>query len=134
MTNTDTTLKSRSDLVSVITDNDPEEKNTIWVNGQPQSIKELVDQELYTLAREEYKNIKDIWRNVPNLRAAYNIGGGSLVLKPYLIELNREDSNFPMEFASLNDGVWMIARAYFKILLMYCKQKGISVDEAITTG
>lgn len=127
-------FKSRSDLVSVITNQDPEEKNTVWINGQPQSIKEIVDQELYTLAREEYKNLKDIWRNVPNLRAAYNIGGGALVLKPYLVELNREESNFPLEFASPNEGVWMIARAYFKILLMYCKKKNISIDEALTTG
>ncbi|WP_253907586.1 ParM/StbA family protein [Bacillus sp. WMMC1349] len=88
-------IKSRRDLVEIITNADVEEKNTIYVAGQAVSIKDIVDEELSTLANEEYKLIKSIWRNVPDIRKAYNIGGGSVVLKNYLIELNKEDAKIP---------------------------------------
>ncbi len=85
------------------------------------------------LAKEEYKLIKDLWRNVPDIRMAYQIGGGSLVLKPYLTEINQDDKNYPLRFVSESDSVWMIARAYFKILLMYLQSKGISAESAAAT-
>ncbi|MDM5300070.1 ParM/StbA family protein [Bacillus subtilis] len=126
------TIKSRRDLVEIITSSDAEEKNTIYVAGKATSIKDIVDEELSTLASEEYKLMKSIWRNVPDIRKAYNIGGGSAVLKDYLIQLNNEDAQFPFEFPKVEDSIWMISRAYFKILTLYCQSKGIEVPKAET--
>lgn len=124
------TIKSRRDLVEIITNEEAEDKNTIYVAGKATSIKDIVDEELSTLASEEYKLMKSIWRNVPGIRKAYNIGGGSAVLKDYLIEINKNDAAFPFEFPKVENSIWMIARAYFKILTLYCQKKGIKVPEA----
>lgn len=127
------TIKSRRSLVEIITNEDPEEQYHIWVEGNRVSIKDIIDSELETLAKEEYKLIKNIWRNVPDIRLAYQIGGGSLVLRPYLTQLNQNDKNYPLRFVSKEDSIWMIARAYFKILLMYCDSKGIEIKESISS-
>ncbi|MGG4037848.1 ParM/StbA family protein [Heyndrickxia ginsengihumi] len=126
------TIKSRRTLVEIITNNDPEEQYHIWVDGNRVSIKEIIDEELYVLAKEEYKLIKDMWRNVPDIRLSYQIGGGSLILKPYLSKINQTDKNYPLRFVSEDDSIWMIARAYFKILLMYLQSKGVSIEAAAT--
>ncbi|MEC1275259.1 Alp7A family actin-like protein [Bacillus subtilis] len=123
------TIKSRRDLVEIITSQNAEEKNTIYVAGQSTIIKDIVDEELSTLASEEYKLMKSIWRNVPDIRKAYNIGGGSAVLKDYLIEINNKDAKFPFEFPKVEDSIWMIARAYFKILTLFCQKKGIEIPK-----
>jgi plasmid segregation protein ParM len=128
------TIKSRRSLVEIITNDKPEEQYHIWVEGTRKSIKEIVDEELSILAKEEYKLIKDMWRNVPEIRLSYQIGGGSVVLKPYLTGINQAEKNYPLRFVSIDDSVWMIARAYFKILLMYCQSKGISLEEVATAG
>lgn len=127
------TIKSRQTLVDIITHKEPEEQYHIWVGGTRVSIKSIIDEELSTLAKEEYKLIKDMWRNVPDIRMAYQIGGGSLVLKPYLTEINQADKNYPLRFVSESDSIWMIARAYFKILLMYLQSKGIAAQSAAPT-
>lgn len=118
-------IKSRRALVEIITNENPEEQYHIWVEGNRVSIKDIVDEELGILAKEEYKLIKNMWHNVPEIRLSYQIGGGSLILRPYLTELNQQDKNYPLRFVSKEDSIWMIARAYFKILLMYCNSKGI---------
>ncbi|MGM0970955.1 MAG: ParM/StbA family protein [Bacillota bacterium] len=123
------TIKSRRDLVEIITSQNAEEKNTIYVAGQSTIIEDIVDEELSTLASEEYKLMKSIWRNVPDIRKAYNIGGGSAVLKDYLIEINNKDAKFPLEFPKVEDSIWMIARAYFKILTLFCQKKGIELPK-----
>lgn len=122
-------IKSRGDLVSIITNNNPEEQYHIWVAGNRQSIKDIIDEELGTLAKEEYKLIKELWRNVPDIRFAYQIGGGSLVLRDHLNKINQNDMNFPLRFVSTEDSVWMIARAYFKILYIFLASKGITINE-----
>ena len=124
-------IKTRRELVEIITNTDPEEQNYIWKHGSRISIKNIVDAELTTLAKEEYKLLQDLWINVPDIRLAYQIGGGAVVLRPYLQSINEEAQNFPLRFVKTEDSVWMIARAYFKILLMYCQSKNIDVKEAI---
>ncbi|GKU83920.1 ParM/StbA family protein [Niallia sp. NCCP-28] len=123
------TIKSRRSLVEIITNENPEEQYHIWVDGNRVSIQNIIDDELSILAKEEYKLIKDLWRNVPDIRLSYQIGGGSVVLKPYLTKINQNDKNYPLRFVSADESVWMIARAYFKILMMYADSKGISIQE-----
>jgi len=125
------TIKTRRDLVEIITNEDPEEQNCIWKYGNRISIKNIVDDELSALAKEEYKLLQDLWISVPDIRLAYQIGGGAVVLRPYLQEINEAGQQFPLRFVKPDDSVWMIARAYFKILIMYCQSKKINVKEAI---
>ncbi|MEK4031399.1 ParM/StbA family protein [Pseudobacillus sp. FSL P4-0506] len=123
------TIKSRRALVEIITNEDPEEQYYIWKDGNRISIKALIDSELMILAKEEYKLIKNLWRSVPDIRLAYQIGGGSVILRPYLSKLNDEDKQYPLRFTKTEDSIWMISRAYFKILLMYCQAKGIEITD-----
>ena len=122
-------IKSRRALVEIITNEDPEEQYCIFKDGNRISIKELIDHELMILAKEEYKLIKNLWSAVPDIRLAYQIGGGSVVLRPYLTKLNDADKQYPLRFTKTEDSIWMIARAYFKILLMYCQAKGIEIKD-----
>ena len=75
------TIKSRRTLVEIITNEQPDEQYHIWVDGNRVSIKDIIDEELTVLAKEEYKLIKDIWRNVPDIRLSYQIGGGYPCIK-----------------------------------------------------
>lgn len=64
---------------------------------------------------------------------SYQIGGGAVVLGNHITEINKEENEYPFRFISPEDSVWMISRAYYKILLMYLKSKGIVLEVAITT-
>ncbi|MFC4768450.1 hypothetical protein, partial [Effusibacillus consociatus] len=77
-------FQSRRQLVEVITAENPEERNYIWLKGNRRSIQPIVDEVLMKLAKEEYKLIKSLWNKVPQIRVSYQIGGGSLLLKPTL--------------------------------------------------
>lgn len=123
-------FSSRRQLVDVITAESTEEKNHIWLKGNRHSIKHIVDETLILLAKEEYKHIKLIWLQVPDIRVAYLIGGGALVLKPYIEELNAKEEKYPMRFVSHKESIWIIARAYYKLLIIYLNQKGINVEAA----
>ncbi|MFT9486627.1 MAG: hypothetical protein ACH0QD_04560 [Tepidibacillus sp.] len=126
-------IGSRRELVEIITNEDPEEKNHIWKKGQRISIQDIVDDELITLAREEYKVIKRVWNKVPKIRYGYQIGGGSIILKEYLEKLNKDDENFPLRFVKKEDSIWMIARAYWKLLMIYLQEKNSEVAAATET-
>ncbi|MCA0174603.1 ParM/StbA family protein [Bacillus sp. RAR_GA_16] len=123
---------SRRAVVDVIVSEDPEERNHIWNKGNRVSIKHIIDDELSSLAEEEYKHLKKLWNRVPSLRYAYLIGGGSVVLKPYLEGINEDQEQYPLRFVKPDDSVWMIARAYIKILYTYCQKKGIELEVAST--
>lgn len=127
------TFKSRRELVENIINQNPEEQYHIWVNGNRVSIKDIIDTELYALAKEEYKLIQDVWRNVPDTRLAYQVGGGAVVLREALTKINEQENKYPFRFISAEESVWIIARAYFKIILMYLQQKGIKLNEAAAT-
>ncbi|MBE7901107.1 ParM/StbA family protein (plasmid) [Paenibacillus polymyxa] len=127
-------IKSRRVLVEIITNEKPEEQYHIWKNGNRVSIKDIIEPELAELAKEEYKLIKEVWRQVPDTRLAYQIGGGAVVLKNALTEINNKENQYPFRFVSAKESVWMIARAYFKILLMYLDEKGITITEAAATA
>lgn len=125
----DYTFRNRQQLVEVLTDANPESRNHVWVNGRRTSIQAVVDEELTRLAREEYKHIRKLWGKVPGIRVAYQIGGGALILKPYIEEINKKQKDYPLRFVEAKDSVWMIARAYFKLLNFHLSQKVSASDE-----
>ena len=63
---------------------------------------------------------------------AYLIGEGALVLKSYIGEINEKEEKYPLRFVSQKESIWMIARAYFKLLMIYLTQKGIKFEAAAT--
>ncbi len=120
---------SRQQLVEIVTAEDPELRNHIWLKGNRTSIQSIVDDVLVKLAREEYKLIKNTWNQVPSIRVSYQIGGGSLLLKPYLEKINEQEEGYPLRFVGPKESVWMIARAYFKLLTIYLQMKGLQPEE-----
>lgn len=118
-------FKSRRELVTTMTHPDPKERNVIWVKGKPQSIQAEVDEALLQLAREEYKHLQEVWNRVPSIRTAVLIGGGSVILRPYLEQINLQADQLPLRFLGVHESIWMISNAYFKLLALYLAQKGL---------
>lgn len=130
-------ISSRSECVEIITSE--KDRNIIYVNGKAESIKPIVDEELGKLAFQEYLEIEKYWQLVPSIRRCTCIGGGSLLLKSYLLDINDTRNQYPLEFVEGTiksaDGteyplsIWIIARSYFILLNMYVRDKGIELQE-----
>jgi plasmid segregation protein ParM len=118
---------NRQQLVEVITSPEREERNYIWFRGRRTSIQSIVDEVLMKLAREEYKLIRSSWNKVPSIRVSYQIGGGALLLKPYLEKINELEEGYPIRFVGAKDSIWMIARAYYKLLTVYLHYKNVQM-------
>ncbi|MFX4303717.1 hypothetical protein ACOJUR_15855 [Alicyclobacillus tolerans] len=115
------TFRSRKNVVDVITD--AQERYQIYVKGNRTSIKSIVDEVFLPLAREEYKQIRKLWTRIPEIRFAYLIGGGAVLLKDYLETLNRDSENYPLRFLEAEQSVWSIANAYYKLALSQFTQE-----------
>ncbi|MDR7074739.1 ParM/StbA family protein [Fictibacillus barbaricus] len=110
-------IKTRKDIVEIIINNNPTDKNHVYVYGNRTCVSHIVEEELMKLARKQYYYMLDIWNQVPSLRIAYFVGGGAIVLKDYLEAIiNKEDKNFPIRFLRTNDSIWSMAESYFSIL------------------
>ncbi len=113
-------FRSRRELVEVLTTTG-EDRYHIYVNGVRTPIKEkYVDPVLRRLAQEEYKHIQHMWERVPRIRVSYQIGGGAILLKEYIEEINNSSKGkgYPLRFVNAEDSLWMIARAYYKLALL----------------
>ena len=119
------TFKSRRELIEIITSEDPEERNHIFVKSNRTAIDHIVNPILQKLAESEYKHISRVWDRVPAVRYSYQIGGGSLILRPYLKEINEREHKFALRFLKKEESIWMIARAYLKILMVWSANQGI---------
>lgn len=129
-------FQSRPLVVDVLTGRGTERKNHIKVKGKSVSIQKLVDEVLTKAAKVQYRHVEQIWRKAPDLDEAYLIGGGSLLLKPYLDRINEQKHEYPITFIgdlSSEDAIWTIARAYYKLSMIYAQQKGIEL-EIVKTG
>ncbi|MCI1113863.1 hypothetical protein MOQ26_22900, partial [Stenotrophomonas maltophilia] len=67
----------------------------------------------------------DVWNNVSAIQKAFIIGGGAVILKRYITDINRSEigHKYPLEFFPANESVWMIVQSYMKILKFYLAQK-----------
>jgi plasmid segregation protein ParM len=129
------TIKSRRELVEILTNKNAEDRNHIYVKSNRTSIEEIVKPILTKLAMAEYKHISRVWEKVPSIRAAYQIGGGALILKDYLNVINAENHKFALRFTeNEEDSIWMISRSYFKILMTWCARKGIEVPDHVKSS
>ncbi|WP_426981359.1 ParM/StbA family protein [Bacillus pseudomycoides] len=122
-------FKSRKELVDILTSPISEEKNHIYVKSNRTSIEKIVKSKLNTLAMAEYKHLSKVWDKVPSIRTAYLIGGGALILKDYINAINEEKHKFALRYIdNADDSIWMIARAYYKILSTWCATKRIEMQ------
>lgn len=110
-------IKTRKDIVEIITNDNPTDKNHIYVYGQRTCITHIVEEELMKLARKQYSHLLELWNQVPSLRAAYFIGGGSIILKEYIeLIMSKEHMTLPIRFMKTTNSIWSLADSYFSIL------------------
>lgn len=118
-------IKTRRDIVDIITNENTQDKNQVYLFGNRVSISHIVDEELTNFARKQYTYMLDVWNKVPSIRYCYFVGGGAIVLKEYIQSImNMDSNNLPIRFLSTNDSIWSICESYFSILeTWYSKQQ-----------
>ena len=82
------------------------------------NIREIATKYLKPLAHEVLKKLDATWNRVPEAVTAAFIGGGALLLRPYLEELNGGERNLWF-CESAEESRWAIARAYAKLNRIY---------------
>lgn len=108
-------FKNRQELVMCLTDPRPERRNRVSYKRIP--IGRIVDEELAKLARVEYQTVRILFNAVGNIDVAFLIGGGGLLLQPYLEAINVD--KLPLRFLEgQEEAVWTNALGYFKLLQM----------------
>ncbi|MES1043537.1 ParM/StbA family protein [Heyndrickxia oleronia] len=117
-------IKNRKDLVEVITNPNHEERNHIFLKGQKTSIEHIVNKELSYLALKQYQYIVQRWESVPDLRAAFILGGGAIVLQEHLQKINAtNDEHLPLHFLAAKESIWMNVLSYEKILHLWLQNQ-----------
>ncbi|MFF3024404.1 hypothetical protein ACFVRR_17395 [Gottfriedia sp. NPDC057948] len=121
-----TIFKSRRQLVeNIIRENDP---FIIKPDGKPVSIKSTVDNHLQTYAQLQYNDIISTWDNVGDLDEIYIVGGSAAIIREQLEGLNKKGKGYELHFLEADESIWSIAKAYFKILYIVSKNKGIELS------
>jgi len=116
-------FRNRQDVVSTITNPLPDMRNKVSFRRTP--IGHIVDEELGGLAQIEYDAVRRFFAKVGNIDAAYMVGGGSVLLRPYLEALNRD--GYPLRFiGNAESAIWMNAVSFFR--LMQIKLQAASID------
>jgi len=109
-------IRSRKELVDIIVNGNPDEKDHIFVYGNRTCIESITTKNMRSLANELYKNIILTWSAVPSSYVAFLIGGGSVVLKDYIEQINKAEKKLPLRYLSKEQSIWIIAESYMKIL------------------
>lgn len=108
-------FRNRQDVVNTITNPLPDMRNKVSFRHTP--IDHIVNEELGALAQIEYDAVRRFFAKVGNIDGAYMVGGGSVLLRPYLESLNRE--GYPLRFVGdAQSSIWMNAVSYFRLLQM----------------
>lgn len=129
-------LGSRKEVAKVLTRK--QDRNHIKVAGTRTSIEPIVKENLGELAVQQYKYLNMTWKNNSQTDIAFFVGGGSVVLKDYIKAINDARANqgknpYNIEFfEDEKESIWMMASAYYKLLLVSLKAKGVEVEVAAT--
>jgi plasmid segregation protein ParM len=118
-------LKSLKHVVDII-----KSGKTVSVKGQRIPVHHIIDPILRRAAKTQIKHIESVWEKAPEVEKSIQIGGGAMILREYMEELNKE-KQYPILFIDTTDddeeAIWMIARAYWKALQLYVKHKNLQV-------
>jgi plasmid segregation protein ParM len=117
-------LKSLKHVVDIIKNG-----KTVSVKGQKIPAHHIIDPVLRRAAKTQMRHIESVWEKAPEVEKSIQIGGGAMILREYMEELNKE-KQYPLVFIETqneDEAMWMIARAYWKALQLYVKHKNLKV-------
>jgi hypothetical protein len=98
------------------------------------NIQEIANDHLKKLAESVFKEILNAWNNMPDAEEFHFIGGGSLILGPFIRDINdtdKENGGRPLIFDDEKYSQLRNLRGTFRSLLMALNEKGAA---AATTG
>ena len=114
-------LDSRSDVVEIITRKN--DRNHIMVKGSRTSVHDITDRILVELAKKQYRLLRNVWAKNSQTEICYFVGGGATVLKDYIKTLNNNLDGYNIEFfEDEKESIWMMANAYYKLIMDYVKK------------
>ncbi|WP_210364291.1 ParM/StbA family protein [Bacillus sp. REN3] len=114
-------LDSRRDVVEVITRKN--DRNHIMVKGSRTSVHDITDRILLELAKKQYRLLRNVWQKNSQTEICYFVGGGSTVLKEYIKTINNNLDGYNIEFfEDEKESIWMMANAYYKLIMDYVKK------------
>ncbi|MEW8970639.1 MAG: ParM/StbA family protein [Mesobacillus sp.] len=114
-------LDSRTDVVEIITRKN--DRNHIMVKGSRTSVHDITDRILLELAKKQYRLLRNVWAKNSQTEICYFIGGGATVLKEYIKTLNNNLDGYNIEFfEDEKESIWMMANAYYKLIMDYVKK------------
>lgn len=125
-------LDSRRDVVEVITRKN--DRNHIMVKGSRTSVHDITDRILLELAKKQYRLLRNVWAKNSQTEICYFVGGGATVLKEYIKTLNNNLDGYNIEFfEDEKESIWMMANAYYKLIMDYVKksEKSKAVSEPV---
>lgn len=118
-------FKTRRQLVACITN--AQEPYTIRPQNRSESIKDIVDKHLKEYAAEHYKQLEYTWDKLDGVDSIQCVGGSAFLIKNFLMRLNEDKANFPIEFRdTAKESIWCIAEAYQKLLYLKSKKAGVN--------
>jgi plasmid segregation protein ParM len=114
-------LDSRTDVVEIITRKN--DRNHIMVKGSRTSVHDITDRILLELAKKQYRLLRNVWAKNSQTEICYFVGGGATVLKEYIKTLNNNLDGYNIEFfEDEKESIWMMANAYYKLIMDYVKK------------
>ena len=125
-------LDSRRDVVEIITRKN--DRNHIMVKGSRTSVHDITDRILLELAKKQYRLLRNVWAKNSQTEICYFVGGGATVLKEYIKTLNNNLDGYNIEFfEDEKESIWMMANAYYKLIMDYVKkaEKSKAVSEPV---
>ena len=114
-------LDSRRDVVEIITKKS--DRNHIMVKGSRTSVHDIVDRILLELAKKQYRHLRNMWQRNSQTEICYFIGGGSIILKDYLVALNNSLDGYQIDFfEDEKESIWMMVNAYYKLIADFSRR------------
>jgi plasmid segregation protein ParM len=108
-------LDSRRDVVEIITKKN--DRNHIMVKGSRTSVHDITDRILLDLAKKQYRLLRNVWAKNSQTEICYFVGGGSIILKEYIKNINNSLDGYNIDFfEDEKESIWMMANAYYKLI------------------
>jgi plasmid segregation protein ParM len=93
------------------------------VKGSRTSVHDITDRILLDLAKKQYRLLRNVWSKNSQTEICYFVGGGATVLKDYLKTLNNNLDGFNIDFfEDEKESIWMMANAYYKLIMDYARK------------
>lgn len=101
-------IKNRFQLINYLVNGNYEVRQ----KGILHNIKDIADEQFEKLAKKVYKVIDGQWSKMPEIDYCYLVGGGPVILKPYIKEINEGPGKTPLPLrfcANIEESIWLNA-------------------------